>query len=111
MSFDTPKQACGEQKTFEVQVGGLTLKLKSSHDRETVSQLIALVNAKIDGAEKAHPQISYQKALLLTCLHLAEELVLLKRGLSFELDQVERQVQQIFIELESSPLNRLRVDS
>lgn len=111
MSFEAPEQVSDLRKTFEVQVGGLSLKLKSSHDRETVNQLIGLVNAKVEGAHKAHPQISYQKALLLACLHLAEEQVLLKRGLSQELDQVENQVQQIFIELESSPLNRLRVDS
>ncbi len=100
-----------QKRTYEVQIGGLPLKLKSSHDSLTVDQLTQLVNDKVEAAIAAHPSLSYQKALLLAALHMAEDLVLLKRSVLSELDQLELQAKQIFIDLESSPISRIRLDN
>lgn len=100
-----------QKQTYEIQVGGFPLKLKSSHDAETVNELVKLVNEKVESALANHPSLSYQKAILLTCLHMAEDLVLLKRAALRELDLVEMQAKQIYVDLESSPLNRIRIES
>ena len=99
------------KQTYEIQVGGFPLKLKSSHDPQTVEQLSVLVNSKVEAALAAHPSLSYQKALLLACLHMAEDVVLLKRTALRELDQLELQAKQVFVDLESSPLSRIRLDN
>jgi cell division protein ZapA len=103
--------AADEIKTHEVQIAGLPLKLRSSHSAQTVSELIALVNDREEKAMKLNPNLSFQKALVLASLHIAEDLLLLKRTTHGELDQLERQAKRILSELESSPVARIRMDN
>lgn len=97
-------------ETYDVQVAGFPLRLKSSHDQQTVQELIDLVDAKVKEAMAANPNISFQKALLLAALHATEELVFLKRALNSRLDNLETKAKSILTELDSSPLSRLTVD-
>lgn len=97
-------------ETYDVQVAGLPLRLKSSHDSETVQELIDFVDAKVKEAMAANPNISFQKALLLATLHVTEDLVFLKRALSSRLDNLESKAKSILSELDSSPLSRLTID-
>lgn len=97
--------------SYEVQIAGLPLKLRSSHDPQTVQQLIALVNDKVQKALSGNPNISFQKALLLASLHIAEELVFLKRTALGELAYIENEAKEILSELESSPIVRIRMDN
>ena len=100
-----------EKKTFEVNIAGLPLKLRSSHDLNTVQELIDLVNEKVEAASQSNSQPAFQKALLLACLHMAEDYVLLKRTAVRELNHLENKANQIFLDLESSPLSRIRLDN
>ncbi len=102
------KNQAGE--TYDVQVAGLPLRLKSSHDSETVQELIDFVDAKVKEAMAANPNISFQKALLLATLHVTEDLVFLKRALRGRLDTLETKAKGILSELDSSPLSRLTID-
>src|SRR5665213_1631750 len=97
-------------ETYEVQVAGLPLRLRSSHDEETVQELIDLVDCKIKEAMSSNPSISFQKALLLASLHVAEDLVFLKRAIRNRLDSLETKAKGILTELDSSPLARLNID-
>jgi cell division protein ZapA len=97
-------------ETYEVQVAGLPLRLKSSHDEKTVQELIDLVDGKIKEALSANSNISFQKALLLASLHVAEDLVFLKRAVRSRLDTLEDKTKSILTELDSTPLARLTVD-
>ena len=99
------------KQTYEVQIAGLGLKLRSAHDAETVNELIELVNDRVQKALDLNPNISFQKALLLASLHIAEDLVFLKRTTHAELDNLETKAKRILTELESSPIARLRADS
>ncbi len=99
------------KQTYEVQIAGLPLKLRSSHDAKTVNELIELVNERVQIALEQNPNISFQKALLLTALHIAEDLVLLKRTTTSELDDLEIKAKRIISELESSPIARIRLDN
>lgn len=97
-------------ETYDVQVAGLPLRLKSSHDQQTVQELIDLVDAKVKEAMAINPNISFQKALLLATLHVGEELMFLKRALRSRLDTLETKAKGILTELDASPLSRLTID-
>lgn len=106
--MQSDKTPVGE--TYDVQVAGLPLRLKSSHDSQTVQELIDFVDAKVKEAMAANPNISFQKALLLATLHVTEDLVFLKRALRGRLDTLETKAKSILSELDSSPLSRLTID-
>ena len=97
-------------ETYEVQVAGMPLRLKSSHDQQTVQELIDLVDGKVKAAMSSNSSISFQKALLLASLHVAEEFVFLKRAVRTRLDTLETKAKSVLTELDSSPLSRLNVD-
>lgn len=99
------------KQTYEVQIAGLPLKLRSSHDAKTVNELIELVNDRVQKALALNPNISFQKALLMASLHIAEDLVLLKRTTQTELDDLETKAKRILTELESSPIARIRLEN
>jgi cell division protein ZapA len=105
-----PEKPTNSSETYEVQVAGLPLRLKSSHDAQTVQELIDLVDGKVKEALAANSNISFQKALLLASLHVAEDLVFLKRALRGRLDTLETKAKGILTELDSSPLARLTID-
>jgi cell division protein ZapA len=88
---------------YEVEIAGLPLKLRSSHDSATVQELVTIVNRKVNEALGRSQKSSFQNALLLAALHLAEELVLLKRAARTELGDIEDEALQILNELKLSP--------
>ncbi|MCB0350195.1 MAG: cell division protein ZapA [Bdellovibrionales bacterium] len=88
------------KKVYEVQVAGLSLKLRSSHDAQTVSDLINLVDQKVKEAMAANSSASFQNALILATLNIAEELVLLKKTASSELGKVEQRARVILDRIE-----------
>jgi cell division protein ZapA (FtsZ GTPase activity inhibitor) len=90
------------KSVHEVQVAGLSLKLRSSHDAKTVSELINFVEQKINEAMKINSSASFQNALVLASLNIAEELLLLKKNAVLELDKVEHRTQAILDQLEET---------
>lgn len=99
-----------DKQTFEVQIAGLGLKLRSSHDSATVHEMVDLVNRHVQSALDLNPQITFQKALLLASLHIAEDLVFIKRTAHQELGNLEIKAKKILSELESSPITRQRIE-
>ncbi len=100
-----------EKHLFEVQVAGLSLKLKSSHDEETVRQLASLVDVKVNEALELGKNVSFQNALLLAALHLAEDMTLLKQMADKKLKALENKSLDILSDLEDSPISRIRLDN
>ncbi|MGE4133889.1 MAG: cell division protein ZapA [Bdellovibrionales bacterium] len=97
-------------EVYEVQVAGLPLRLKSSHDETTVQELIDLVDSKVKEAMASSSSISFQKALLLASLHVAEDLVFLKRAIHTRLDLIEDKAKSILTELDATTATRLTID-
>lgn len=85
---------------YEVQVAGLPLKLRSSHDEQTVSELVRIVDEKVKEAMSANTAVSYQNALVLASLNIAEELLLLKKTAASELDRLEERTRKILSQIE-----------
>ncbi len=102
--------APAKSETYDVHVAGLPLRLKSSHDEQTVQELVDLIDAKVKEAMSSSSSISFQKALLLASLHVAEDLVFLKRAVRSRLDLLENKAKSILTELDSTPAARLTID-
>ncbi len=84
---------------YEVEIAGVQLRLKSSHNHEMVEQLVALVNSKITEALPLTKTGSVQNASILASLHLAEEYLKLKEQYSKDLAQLESKTQKLLAEL------------
>lgn len=90
------------KNVYEVQVAGVPLKLRSSHDQSLVNELISFVDSKIKEVIDSSPSISYQNALLLAALNIAEDHVLLKRLARQELSSLETRTERILEQIEEA---------
>ena len=90
------------KNVYEVHVAGLPLKLRSSHDAKTVSELVNLVDQKVKEAMSANSTVSFQNALVLAALNVSEELMLLKKTLAHELSRVEDRTRHILDRFEDA---------
>ena len=99
-----------QAKTYDVTVAGIPLRLRSSHDEATVQELVQLVDRKIEETLSVHSNISFQNAIVLAALHIAEDMTLLKRSARVRLDQIETKTKSALSELSGSPLKQLTLD-
>lgn len=96
-----------QARLFEVEIAGVPLRLKSSHDEQTVNELVALVDRKVREALPLTKTGSIQNASILASLHLAEEYLTLKRKAKAELERLEKKTLKVISELESSRMTGL----
>lgn len=95
-----------DKKTHEFQIAGLPYRLKSSHDDQTVQELVEFVDQKMKQAMAATKSGSFQSAAVLAALNIAEELILLKRRAHRELDLIEERALKLAQDLENSKMDR-----
>lgn len=95
-----------DKKTHEFQIAGVPYKLKTSHDDALVQELVEFLNQRMSQALSVTKNGSYQNAAVLTAMHLAEELILLKRKASHELETLEEKVLKLAHDLENSKTNK-----
>ena len=86
----------------EVKVAGVPLKIRSTHDEQTVQELVKMVDEKITEALRLTRSGSFQHSVLLASLNMAEELLLLRQKAQVELTRLEDKAKSIIIELETS---------
>ncbi len=87
-------------KTFEVEIAGVPLRLKSSHDQETVNEIMKMVEEQMD---PRLAKTSLRNSALLACLRLAEELYLLRKKTKEELDNLESQTLEQIAHIQQVP--------
>lgn len=90
------------KRTHEFQIAGVPYKLRTSHDEALVKELVEFLNQRMSQALAVTKNASYQNAAVLTALHLAEELILLKSKATQELESLEEKILKISHELENS---------
>lgn len=95
-------------RLFEVVIAGVPLRLKSSHDEQTVNELVALVDRKVREALPLTKTGSIQNASILASLHLAEEYLTLRRKAKVELERLETKTLKVISDLESSRMTGLQ---
>ncbi len=89
-------------ESYEVKIAGVPLRLKSSQSEDAVSELVELVDKKIQEALIVTKTGSIQNAAILAALNLAEEYISLKRNAKVELDRLEEMAEKIVSGLEAS---------
>jgi cell division protein ZapA len=87
-------------KTFEVEIAGVPLRLKSSHDQETVDKILKMVEEQMD---PRLARTSLRNSALLACLRLAEELYLLREKTKEELDNLESLTLDQIAQIQQAP--------
>jgi cell division protein ZapA len=91
-----------DKQIFEVNLAGLSLKLKTSHNADTVHQLVSYVDQKVSEALKLTKSGSRENAALLASLNIAEELIILKMKAQQEIEKIESKALKVLADLESS---------
>lgn len=100
-----------DKYVHQVNIAGLPLRLRSTHDQEMVDQLVRLVDEKVQAALEKGSTRSFQKALLIASLNLADELLQIKRDALEHIRHIESRAEQILVDLESAPIERLGLDN
>lgn len=85
--------------SHEIDIAGVSMRLKTSHDHQVLDEILDMVNKRVDD-EVA--KISPQKALVLACLRLAEDLYVFKQSTSQELNHIENLANRILSDLQVS---------
>jgi cell division protein ZapA len=91
-----------DKRLHEFLVAGMPYKIRTSHDEQTVQELVTLVDSKIKSAMSSIKSGSFQSAAVLAALNIAEELVLLKRKAYKELEILEQKALKLSEDLETS---------
>jgi cell division protein ZapA len=95
------------KKTFNFKIAGVPYKLKTSHEEQTVTELVDFVNGKITEAISVTKNSSFQNAAVLAAFNIAEEMILLKQRAQAELDKLESRALKLSQDLENSKINKV----
>ena len=87
-------------KTYDVEIAGVPLRLKASHNQETVNEILKMVEEQMD---PKLAKASLRNSALLACLRLAEELYLLRQKTKEELDLLESQTLDQISQIQQAP--------
>lgn len=99
------------KQSYEFKIAGMPFKLRSSHDPETVEELVDFVDERIRQAMSVTKSGSFQNAAVLAALNIAEELILLKhRGLK-ELDRLEEKALRLASDIEAPTAPGSKMDN
>jgi len=98
-----------EKKTYNVTIAGMPLKVRSSTDEEKVKELIDLVDLRVSSTLSRTKSKSFQKAVLLAMLNLADEYLVMKDRVRKDLDKIENKAIDMVSELESTRIDRLGI--
>lgn len=90
-----------KMSSHEISVAGVSMRLKTSHDVDALTEILDLVNKRVD-SEIA--KVAPQKALVLACLRLAEDLHVFRQNTSQELNHIENLANRILADLQVSHL-------
>lgn len=95
----TTKQQNERLTSHEISVAGVSMRLKTSHETQVLAEILDMVNKRIDPEVT---KVSPQKALILACLRLAEDLYVFKQNTSQELNHIENLANRILSDLHIS---------
>lgn len=91
-----------EKEIYDVTIGGVPLRLKSSHGEQLVHDLVQSVDSKIQEALKVTKNGSIQNAAILAALNFAEELLRLKNQTESQLEHLEELTLQTLNDMDRS---------
>lgn len=99
---DPAQEGQAPKNIFEVDIAGMPLKLKTTHDIEFVKKLVEFVDQKVNASLSQSKNGSVQNAILLAALNMAEELFIQRERMDEELGHLERKAGQLVSALSHS---------
>ena len=93
------KQQNDRLSSHDITVAGVSMRLKTSHEAQVLAEILDMVNKRID---PEITKVSPQKALILACLRIAEDLYVFKQNTSQELNHIENLANRILSDLHIS---------
>lgn len=90
------------KKSYELSIAGVTYKVKSSLDEQTVHQLVSYVDEKINESIVATKSGSLQNASVLAALNIAEEYLLLKKKAQVQMTKLESKALKLAQDIENT---------
>lgn len=106
-NIKSTKKTSETGKVFDFKIAGVSYKIKSSHNEETVQNLVKYVDQKVTEAIKVTKNASFQNAAVLAALNIAEELILLKKKAYDELTELESKASQLVSKMDSSKVDKI----
>lgn len=100
-------QKVDNKRLFHFKIAGVSYKIKTSHDENTVNELVSYVNQKVTEAMSVTKHSSFQNAAVLAALNIAEEMILLKRRAYAELEKLEAKALKLSQDLENSKAHKV----
>jgi cell division protein ZapA len=88
--------------SHDVEIAGVPLRLKSSHDHAVVKALVDMVDRQVKLSLPLTKTGSVQNAAILACLHFAEAYNELLKKTEAELGHLEQRALRVITELENS---------
>ena len=79
---------------YDVEIGGYSLKLKTDQKQDKVEEIVKIVEDAFSSLSQ-NSNLSTQKALILSCLTIAENYYALKQATQKELDNIELRISAI----------------
>lgn len=86
----------------EVKIGNQTISVRTTHTEAGMQKVLDLVNTRLSEVQDRSGGISQHQALLLTILHLAEDVVHTKQKTSQIIDVIEQKAKKAHSALKSS---------
>ena len=98
MSTEVLKESEEANKNFNVEIAGISLKLRTNHPKEVVDELVRFVDGRCRRAMNASRKTNVETAAVLAALSIAEDL--------FSLDRLSINTGKLLSQLESSGTNK-----
>jgi len=80
---------------YDIEIGGYSLKLKTDQKQERVEEIVKMVEDTFKKSLSKNSNLSVQKALILSCLSIAEDYYDFKQEAKKELNVMELRVSSI----------------
>ncbi|MFK8138499.1 MAG: cell division protein ZapA [Bdellovibrionales bacterium] len=90
--------------SFEVQIAGYTMKLRSNHTQDVVEELARFVDGRFRRFIGTKKTAVVDQASILTALSIAEDLYNLKQDTKTSLDQISRKTNRLITDLSTSEI-------
>ena len=102
MNTEIEKNTSTITKNLDVEIAGISLKLRTNHPQEVVDQLVRFVDQRCKRVMNSSRKTSVETAAILAALSIAEDLFTLKKEAKDSLNQLSIESGKLLSHLEES---------
>ena len=102
MNTEITKENAPATKNLDVEIAGISLKLRTNHSKEVVDQLVSFVDNRCKRVMNTNRKTPVETAAILAALSIAEDLFTLKKEAKESLDQLSLESGKLLAHLEEA---------